>query len=121
MAEQEKVTLHYRKFPCLEVTGTAIIENDDKSVESNAKKFYIVINRCNGTEGFLTKMRGFHNIKLKDDTGTLYKGDKEHEQFVLMEKDDEAIIIWYPDTEARGSSYSNAMKNAKEIWNRKNK
>lgn len=119
MAEQEKVTLHFRKFPFLEATGTVVIETENESTESDAKKFYIVADRCHGTEGFITIIRGFHNLKLSDSTGTLYKEDRNHEQFVLMENGDEAIIIWYPDTEARGSSYSDAMKNARDIHYRK--
>ena len=115
MAEQEKITLHYTEFPCINATGGTLISCGEKSVKTDVHAIYVVDDSCTGTEGFETILRGFHHIRIEDNNGEIYKEDRHHGQFILMKKDFECILIWYPDTEARGSSFSDAMKNAEQV------
>ena len=119
MANQEKVTLCYSEFPCKKTVGTVVAKSGRNRAECRAEKFYIVENSCSSTEGFETILRGFHKLVLKDQYGKFHSERRKHEQFILMEKGEEAIIIWYPDTEARGTSYADAMKNAQQIRKRR--
>ena len=110
-------TMDYRKYPCYRTeTAGMVFKAWGKKKKLNVRKIFIVDYGCDGDEGFGPEFNGFHRLKVTDMTGeTVYIEKRKDEQFIVEQKGDVAIVIWYPDTEARGSSYSAAMKNAQEI------